>query len=186
MTDTNDNQTATSKAPSHTAYVVREHRAAARASGLASAAPGRTKMAKVSTFKSKPCLSMDASLSASSPRKRRNALVAWWPGDGTAQDIAGSHPGTLSPSGVTFKPGKVGQAFSFSGTSSYVQTALDVQPSAMPTTTWEAWVYPTQINYSLGQPILSELKILAIIGATLLSRPIPLLELLPAPTVGTP
>jgi hypothetical protein len=47
-------------------------------------------------------------------------LVSWWPGEGSAEDIAGGHPGVLM-SGVTFVPGKVGQAFNFDGVSSYVR-----------------------------------------------------------------
>src|SRR6185369_9745667 len=33
----------------------------------------------------------------------------------------------------------------------YVATPLDVQPSALPNTTWEAWVYPTRINFGRQQ-----------------------------------
>jgi hypothetical protein len=41
-----------------------------------------------------------------------SGLVSWWPGDGTANDIAGGNNGTLV-NGATFAPGMVGQAFSF-------------------------------------------------------------------------
>ena len=41
-------------------------------------------------------------------------LVAWWPGDGDAYDIAGTNNGTAK-NGVLFLPGIVGQAFSVSG-----------------------------------------------------------------------
>jgi hypothetical protein len=41
-------------------------------------------------------------------------LVSWWPGDGNADDIIGSHNGTLV-GGVAFTAGEVGQAFSFDG-----------------------------------------------------------------------
>lgn len=40
-------------------------------------------------------------------------MVAWWPGDGDAEDIQGTNHGTLE--GATFEAGKVGQAFSFDG-----------------------------------------------------------------------
>ena len=43
-------------------------------------------------------------------------LVAWWPGNGTAEDVAGGHNGTLV-NGVTYEPGMVGSAFRF-GTAS--------------------------------------------------------------------
>ena len=47
-------------------------------------------------------------------------LVAWWPGDGNANDIVGSHNGTLQ-NGATFAPGLVGQAFSFDGVDDFIQ-----------------------------------------------------------------
>lgn len=81
-------------------------------------------------------------------------LVGWWTGDGDALNRVGP-PGTLS-GGADFAPGKVGQAFRFNGSGQYVATTLDVQPSAMPETTWEAWVYPTTVNHSGRQQILSD------------------------------
>ena len=43
-------------------------------------------------------------------------MVAWYPGDGNANDISGdNYNGTLS-GGVTFTPGEVNQAFTFNGT----------------------------------------------------------------------
>lgn len=46
-------------------------------------------------------------------------LVAWWRGEGDAADGLGIHNGTLG-GGITFAPGKVGQAFSFDGIDDYV------------------------------------------------------------------
>ncbi len=80
-------------------------------------------------------------------------IVSWWPGDGDGSNLAGA-PGTPA-GGVTFAPAMVGQAFQFSGSGQYVSTALDVQPSALPSTTWEAWVYPTRVNAGSRQQILS-------------------------------
>jgi hypothetical protein len=37
-------------------------------------------------------------------------MVAWWPGDGNANDVVGLNSGTLI-GGVTFPQGRVGQAF---------------------------------------------------------------------------
>lgn len=79
-------------------------------------------------------------------------LVAWWPGGGTGASVVGS-PAT--PNGVTAGPGKVGEAFLLDGNGQYLSTELDVQPSALPQTTWEAWVYPTRVNISGRQQILS-------------------------------
>jgi hypothetical protein len=48
-------------------------------------------------------------------------MIAWWSADGHTVDITGlGHNGTLV-NGATYAPGKVGQAFSFNGTNSYVQ-----------------------------------------------------------------
>jgi len=46
-----------------------------------------------------------------------SGMVSWWAGDGNARDFSDSNPGTLL-SGVTFAPGKVGQAFNFDGVNS--------------------------------------------------------------------
>ncbi len=43
-----------------------------------------------------------------------SGLVSWWPGEGNANDIIASNHGTLQ-NGVSFAPGKVGNAFSFDG-----------------------------------------------------------------------
>src|SRR4051794_33831700 len=55
---------------------------------------------------------------------------AWWRGEGDAVDLVGLYPGTIG-GGATFAGGKMGQAFSFDGTTGYVATNLDVQASAM-------------------------------------------------------
>ena len=46
-------------------------------------------------------------------------LVGWWPGEGNANDLAGTNNGTLVNS-VNFTNGRVGQAFSLDGASGYV------------------------------------------------------------------
>lgn len=46
-------------------------------------------------------------------------MVAWWRGDGNADDSIGGHHGSLL-GGATFAPGKVDQGFSFDGTGDYV------------------------------------------------------------------
>ena len=47
-----------------------------------------------------------------------DGLVAWWPGDGHANDIVGGHHGILR-NDITFAPGMVGEAFSFDGDEDY-------------------------------------------------------------------
>src|SRR5205807_4817584 len=80
-------------------------------------------------------------------------LIGWWAADGNAKDLQGAHDGTLV-NGTTFNAGEVGPAFVFDGVDDRVTTTLDVQPSAMPTTTWDAWVYPT-INNGTRQTIMT-------------------------------
>ncbi len=53
-----------------------------------------------------------------------SGLMAWWTGDGNADDLAGSHHGTLH-NGATFSAGKVGSAFRFDGVDDYVSVPDD-------------------------------------------------------------
>lgn len=48
-----------------------------------------------------------------------SGLISWWGGDNNALDMVGTNNGTLM-GGATYAPGKVGQAFSFSGAGDYV------------------------------------------------------------------
>ncbi len=81
-------------------------------------------------------------------------LVGWWKAEGDATNASGDAIGELH-NGITFGTGEVGQAFNLDGVDDYVGTTLDVQPSAMPSTTWEAWVFPARVNFSGRQQILS-------------------------------
>jgi hypothetical protein len=56
-------------------------------------------------------VSLDATTCATVPPGQ----VSWWPAENNAKDILYKNPGTLPLSGVTFTPGKVGQAFTFDG-----------------------------------------------------------------------
>jgi hypothetical protein len=74
--------------------------------------------------------------------RHHRGWLAWWPGDGNANDIVGGNNGTLV-GGVSFVPGEVGQAFSFDGATGYVQipsSSVLQPPSAI---SIDAWVYPT-------------------------------------------
>ena len=69
-------------------------------------------------------------------------MVAWWPGEGNANDIRGENNGTLQ-GGVTFAAGEVGQAFGLDGASQFL--LVPDAPSLNPTSqmTLDAWVFPT-------------------------------------------
>ncbi len=79
-------------------------------------------------------------------------LVAWWPGEGNALDIAGANNGTLL-NGVTFAPGVVGQGFRFDGTNSFMQ--VPDAPTLKPTSvTVEAWVWLDPNTPSAGSEVV--------------------------------
>ena len=71
-----------------------------------------------------------------------SGMVAWWPGDGNANDIVGTNNGT--PLNVTYASGEVGQAFVFNGSNSRVKIlaspSLNVGLGAG--FTLETWVNP--------------------------------------------
>ena len=68
-----------------------------------------------------------------------SGLVSWWPGDGNANDIAGPNTGVLS-GGATFAPGFVGEAFSFNGSTAYMQATTANIPVGTADRTLEMWV----------------------------------------------
>jgi hypothetical protein len=82
-----------------------------------------------------------------------SGLVGWWPGEGSAIDIAGTNNGILN-GGVTFAPGEVGQAFQLDGQTGYVRvpaaTNLDVGSGGG--FTIEGWINPA--NVESNQPIV--------------------------------
>lgn len=66
-----------------------------------------------------------------------SGLIAWWPGDGHADDIIGVNHGTLLGD-VTYVPGMVGQAFSLDGGSCvFIGDTLNVGSSDF---TIEVWI----------------------------------------------
>jgi hypothetical protein len=72
-----------------------------------------------------------------------SGLVDWWPADGFALDVVGTNNATLE-NGASYAPGEAGQAFSLSGSSSYVALPNNFFP--YPTTgtgtqpfTFEVW-----------------------------------------------
>lgn len=83
--------------------------------------------------------------------------VSYWKfdeGSGTsALDSWGTNHGTIN--GAVYTAGHWNTALSFDGTNDYVTTPLICNPTAMPTVTWAAWIYPTRVNYSSDQAVLS-------------------------------
>ena len=69
------------------------------------------------------CLMLSFSALASSPPSA--GLIAWWPGEGNANDVIGANNGTPI-GGVTFKPGIVGQAFALDGTNGFICTSTAI------------------------------------------------------------
>ena len=82
---------------------------------------------------------VDSALFAANCTPPPPGLVGWWPGDGNANDIAGTNNGILRGGATAAAPGVVGQAFQFDGTNAYVQ--IPDSPAFHPTNlTVEAWV----------------------------------------------
>jgi hypothetical protein len=67
-------------------------------------------------------------------------MVAWWPGDGTTADLAGSNTGTWNGA-AAYTAGEVGLAFSFGG-ASWVQAPSTAALSPTAALTIDAWIAP--------------------------------------------
>jgi hypothetical protein len=81
-----------------------------------------------------------------------SGIVAWWPGDGTAADIRGTHNGTAEGS-TSYEAGKVGQAFSFNGAAgSLVRASATGLPAGASARTVELWtkLRPDSDSYALA------------------------------------
>jgi uncharacterized repeat protein (TIGR01451 family) len=90
-----------------------------------------------------------------------NGLIAWWPGEGNANDIAGLHNGTLQ-TGVSFSPGLVGQALSFDGKDGHVKLSASALTNRFSQLTMEGWVFPLRHGKNSagsGLTILSKTEI---------------------------
>ena len=81
-----------------------------------------------------------------------SGLVGWWPGEGNAQDLAGTNNGSLQGGAIASAIGIVGQAFQFDGVNSYVQ--IPDAPALKPANlTIEAWVRFASLDSSgVGAP----------------------------------
>ena len=72
------------------------------------------------------------------------SLVAWWPGDGNANDIRGENNGTLNGGATATATGKVAQAFTFNGANEV--TIPDAPSLNVQALTLDAWVFPTSVD----------------------------------------
>jgi hypothetical protein len=68
--------------------------------------------------------------------------------------IVAGGPTAFNSGGSVTLTARPNLALKLDGSSQYVSTNLDAQPSALPTTTWEAWIYPTRTNYGLRQTLM--------------------------------
>jgi subtilisin-like proprotein convertase family protein len=76
-----------------------------------------------------------------------SGIVGWWPGDGNSTTLVGTNNGTLQGGATATGVGMVGQAFSFNGSTAYIQ--IPDSPDLRPTNlTVEAWVLFTSLNSS--------------------------------------
>jgi hypothetical protein len=88
-----------------------------------------------------PAIDAGDSGSVTPPIAPVSGLVAWYRGEGNAQDSAGSSSGTLQ-GGATTVPGRFGQAFQLNGTTQYVDLGNPAVLNFSGQITLEAWIKP--------------------------------------------
>src|SRR5262245_5329559 len=75
-----------------------------------------------------------------------SGLVSWWPAEGNGADVIGTNVGTLEA--TSFASAKVGQAFSFNGSSSDVKMVASSTLQFTNQFTIEAWINPSDVGAS--------------------------------------
>jgi Concanavalin A-like lectin/glucanases superfamily/Putative Ig domain len=86
-------------------------------------------------------------------------LVSWWQAEGNVQDATGANPGLIRQE-AAFAAGKVGQAFSFNGTTAYIEVP-DSLTLRLTSLTLEAWVTfdsPAGIQVIFDKPVAPNLS----------------------------
>jgi hypothetical protein len=71
--------------------------------------------------------------------------IAWWPGDGNANDVVGPNHGTLH-NGAGFVAGQVGQAFSFDGVNDFVSFGNSIGNFGTSDFTVEFWIRTSAVR----------------------------------------
>src|SRR5207244_9513423 len=71
--------------------------------------------------------------------------VAWWPGDGNANDTIGGNNGAFQNGATASAAGQIHEAFSFDGGSQYVEVPSSASLSFSPTSSMTVvlWAYRT-------------------------------------------
>jgi subtilisin-like proprotein convertase family protein len=70
-----------------------------------------------------------------------SGLVAWWPGEGNANDISGNN-NNGRPQNITYVNGEVGKAFHYDGSTSLITVPASTS-LAVSNMTIECWIFPT-------------------------------------------
>jgi hypothetical protein len=78
-----------------------------------------------------------------------SGLIAWWPGDGNANDASGNSLNGVLMNGTSFTTGVAGQAFNFDGAANYVQVATSDILNLTEGQQWtiEGWIEPLTNSY---------------------------------------
>jgi hypothetical protein len=76
-----------------------------------------------------------------------SGMLAWWPGESDADDVAGTNDGTLYK-GVTFVPGVVRQAFAFDGVAAKVAFGNQIGNFGTNDFTVEFWIKTLYTNWA--------------------------------------
>jgi len=72
-------------------------------------------------------------------------MVSWWGAEGNARDALGNNDAVVQ-GGTTFEPGMVGQAFSFDGSTGYVEMPDSASLSISGQLTIDAWINPNTVS----------------------------------------
>ncbi|MES2570990.1 MAG: LamG-like jellyroll fold domain-containing protein, partial [Verrucomicrobiota bacterium] len=90
---------------------------------------------------------IEVRVALSSPLAPPDGLVAWWPGNGNAQEMVAGNDGELI-SGTTFGSGKVSQGFEFDGLNDYIKAPKDalLHIGASAGMTIAFWIKPDALN----------------------------------------